>query len=1365
MAAAETTPSALSSARAVTSARRTNRMTQILLGAAVATLVFAGLFGAVALVDALTWQSQPYAGVLTTSTLVIDGSDSLSGTAWPGIAAGLRPGDRISAFNGIPLPTMDAAAALASTLDGLNSGELVSISTAASPNPFSYTLAPFSTADFLVFFGAPFASGLALLIAGIVLAALRPNAPLALTTVITLAFASVFMMTLFDLHTSFRLAPVWIVSALLTTGLLITLSLLFPNRVTLAQRRPWIIGLPPVGALFGAAALAGLYAAMPTPATAAQVINLGMVLPFAGLVILTLFLWARRNRVTTLLARDQLNTVLISAMLSVAVGAAYALIRGVQLASGQALLPFPAALMMPFFVVPGLALAYAVSQRRAYNSDRAVSAGLTYTLLLLGLMIGYFLLVFAASLITGGALGANSPVLIAIIIFVMAAAFTPVRNRVQAEVDKLYFKRQEHYQAELEDFSHSVSVMSDLNSILAAYRASLEQQVDPEAIYIFILSRQTGEYLSYGQPETDVRFAPHGPLVTMLAETDAISLEPDRPWPQALLPEKARLRLLKALMIVPFRGASQLHGFAILTGPRSGKGFYSHEHQRFINDITAQANVSVERAQVVSSLERRVRELDVLTQVSQAVNFTVEFDDLLELISTQTQKLIEATHFYIVLLDPASNELYYAFYLENDDRFTERENQRWLLGNDLLSEVVRTGQSLRFKEYAKALEERNLKPGAEDTRIKAWMAVPLLAGTRMLGAMAVANIRPGRTYGDDQLKIFSDISALAATSIDKARLFAETNVRARQLSVLNDISRQIVASEANLEGLLELITGRATDILNAEAGSLLLDVEDGTGDLEFRVAIGGGGPSIVGRRIPAKRGLVGQVAATGEPIIVNDVASDARWAGELTKTGGFQTNTVLAVPLLTQDRVIGVLEVLNKHAGAFTPDDEELLTSFASQAAVAIENARLFQLTDQQLAQRVSELETLERIDFELNRSLDLAKIARITVTWAIENSSATAGLLGVVTGEPPRLHVVDQQGYPEDMPVEFREGVLRLDIGIVRRVMRTRQADLITDTSIDPDYTASLPGATSQLTIPMLSGGQISALLVLETDQPQPLRLAEMPFLQRLAEHAAIAIANAQLYAELARANDSKSEFVSFVAHELKNPLTSIRGYSDFLAGGAVGSLSDIQRNFINTIRSNADRMTTLVSDLNDVTKLETGNLRIDPKPASFQKIVEETAAPLEKQIGDKGQTLALELPPDLPPIYADEGRIIQVLTNLMSNAHKYSPEDTTITITAAPELALKDNSGRPIPPRLHIRVRDSGIGMSEDDIRKLFTPYFRSDNPQAREQPGTGLGLTITRGIVVRHGGDIWVESELGAGTTFHFTVPLAEAAKAQA
>ena len=515
---------------------------------------------------------------------------------------------------------------------------------------------------------------------------------------------------------------------------------------------------------------------------------------------------------------------------------------------------------------------------------------------------------------------------------------------------------------------------------------------------------------------------------------------------------------------------------------------------------------------------------------------------------------------------------------------------------------------------------------------------------------------------------------------------------------------------------------------------------------------------MLGSHLEAGRGLVGEVAATGTPVIVNDAGSDPRWGGELN-AGEFHTRTVLAVPLITQNNVIGVLEVLNKQGGAtFSQDDLDLLTAFAGQAAVAIENARLFQLTDFQLSERVGELEMLERIDVELNRSLDLGKVAEISLHWAMENTNATAGLLGVVVGDPPHLMVIAQVGYTEDDLPAGADGMdFPLDRGIVSRVLRTRQPDLAPDVTLDPNYIPSLRGGISQITLPMLSGGVVNALIVLETNREPRLRLADMPFLQRLAEHATIAISNAQLYAELTRANQSKSEFVSFVAHELKNPLTSIQGYSDVLLKGAVGELSDPQKNFLGTIRLNAQRMNTLVSDLNDVTKLQTDNMRMILAPVDFHRALEDTLRPFEQQIGDKAQTLELDMVEDLPLIRADQNRLIQVLTNLISNAHKYTPEGGVIRVRATVDTMPRDNKGRLLPPLLHASVTDTGIGMSEEDLNKLFTPYFRSDNPLTREQPGTGLGLTITRGIIIAHGGEIWVESELGVGTTFHFTIPL--------
>jgi signal transduction histidine kinase len=430
---------------------------------------------------------------------------------------------------------------------------------------------------------------------------------------------------------------------------------------------------------------------------------------------------------------------------------------------------------------------------------------------------------------------------------------------------------------------------------------------------------------------------------------------------------------------------------------------------------------------------------------------------------------------------------------------------------------------------------------------------------------------------------------------------------------------------------------------------------------------------------------------------------------------------------------------------------------------VAIENARLFQLTDAQLSERLSELETLERIDVELNRSLDLTKVAQISLQWAMENSDAVAGLIGVLAGEPPALDVIYSVGYEgKDIPMDDDGQSFPLDRGIVNRVIRTRQAELVPDVRIDPDYVPSLRGGLSQITLPMLAGGAVNAVLVLETNREPRLKLADMPFLQRLAEHASIAIVNAQLYDELNRANQSKSEFVSFVAHELKNPLTSIQGYSDVLLKGAVGGLSDQQQNFLNTIRSNAARMNTLVSDLNDVTKLQTDNLRIELAEVDFRKALNETLPPLQKQIDDKGQTLELDLPDPLPKITADLDRLVQVLTNLVSNAHKYTPPSGVIRIAGRVISNALDNRGRPLQPLLQVSVSDTGIGMSQEDLNKLFTAYFRSDNPLTREQPGTGLGLTITRGLIERHGGNIWVESQLGKGTTFHFTVPLAAEAQ---
>ncbi len=1355
----------------------------------ISAFVFAVIMLLLFAISAFAWREQPFLGVRTARTLVVNGALPVAAGEWEGYNAGIRRLDVLTSLNGQPLDQgIESGAGLNALLGTLSVGQIVTVEferpvtdaavpiygrelcdapqNGAANCRVTYALGEFPGNDFLASFAISFFSGLVVLGAGIFAFVMRPQQTAARLLAVLAALTAVFLGGFFDFDTTYLYDAVWLVALTLIGGAVMSFALVFPVKHNLVYRTPSVRWMPFVASAFVAVALSLVHRNPPNPSFQLWTPVLAVAWAALGLVVFVVMLINRRRHAQTIIVRDQCNTMLIGFGLAMIFALLFFINGLTRSLFGSDLVPLNVSAATPLLILPILSIAYAVIQYRSTNTDRILTQTFTYGLMLFALVIGYFLIVLSSSLLVRRMVAADDPVFIAAIIFGLAVLFLPVRNAIQRRIDAVYFRRRIENQQYLETFSQQVSSLVSVSDIVRAYHHQLDEAVHPSSVFVFLPDRQSGDYAASADAgsSTDVRFAPDSPLITYLSGADdLLTFDSQAAWTPEVVSEKSRLQILRARVMAGLRGSNRLNGFVCIGAPRSGTSTYTFEEARFIQTLTTQVGVAIERALVIDSLERRVRELDVLSQVSQAANFNVEFDALLELIVNQMSKLIDAPYVYITLREPASNEIYHAFFLEGDERDRSRENRRWSLGRDLFSDVIRTGRMVRVTNYAAEMARRGTRgdyPQFEDPTMRAFVAVPMNAGSGVLGVLAVGTPEEGVEFSDEQVKFLTDVTALAATSIDKARLFGETNARARQLQALNDISRQIVASEAKLEELLNLITGSATTILNAEAGSLLLTADDGSRDLVFRVVIGGSGADLVGVRLTAGKGLVGEVASLGRPIIVNDVKSDARWSGELTK-GAFNTKNVLAVPLNTPDGVIGVLEVLNKVEGRFTADDVELLTTFAGQAAVAIENARLFQQTDLALTERVSELETLERIDIELTRSLDLRKVAEITVTWAIENSSATAGMLGLVAGDPPALHLIYATGYEhEDLPDGTEGDVLPLTRGISSRVLRTRQAEVVPDVNIDRDYIPSLRGAISQITLPMLSGGVVNALLILETNREPRLRLADMPFLTRLTEHASIAIVNAQLYAEITRANQSKNEFVSFVAHELKNPLAVIRGYSDAMLGSMAAAMSDQQRlGFIATIRSTADRMTTLVSDLNDVTKLETNNMRMQIKPMDFREVIEETVNPFRKAISEKDQTISVEIEDGIPMVNGDHDRLIQVLTNLVSNAHKYTKAGGTITVGAAVDTQLRDRKGRPLPAMLHVRVSDNGIGMSEDDLSKLFKPYFRSENEDARAQPGTGLGLTITQGIIRQHGGDIWAESTINVGTTFHFTLTLAQ------
>jgi signal transduction histidine kinase len=1357
-------------------------------------------FGILAILAALTvavfvayvslatgWRSLPFPGVMLNYNFTVSAGQPSGSTAWPGLEAGLRPGDRILSINDqMVYQTGDSYAAASQAyqdiLRGLSTGDEVTVTFSrpvgeAEPAPgvdcqppqdsitlcaTTYTLDALPPGDFLALFVTPFVSGLVVLLVALGMLALRPRDPAIFPAVVIGLLLAIFMGGIFDASSSQRLLPLWLMSGILLGGVAITFGLVFPAAIPAIRKNTLLCSLPVVVSALLAVWVIAAYTGI-GPAIPGRSDHLNGISALTGMAILAalLFFYHRPNA-TSALMRDQANAIFIGVMLAMAPAGLWLLAQVLRGLTGQILLPFSIEATMPFFILPAVSIAYAVLQYRRINTDQVISQAITYSLMLLALMVGYFLLVLGASLLTTDVIDANNPLLIVITIFFVSLLFVPLRTTLQRRIDRIYFRTRHNYQNRLEEFGAQVASLAGQDVMIREFRALLDETISPLRTLIFLYEPSSGSYVAYGedQPESDVIFEADSGIVELLNNTDAsIYLPPDQPWPPELHADRTRLSILRVIVIAGMAGSERLNGFVCIGPPRSGANSYDFEQLRFINSLVGQLAIAVERTQVISSLERRVRELDVLSQVGQAVNFTIEFDDLLELISAQTLKLFQSPFFYIVLYEAITHQLYYAFFLEYDERDQDRENQKWALGIDLYSEVIQSSQPRLVDDYTRTLALKGYEIHLENPETKAWMGVPLIAGSQTLGVLAVGEADPTRKYTPQQLRIFSDIGALAATSLEKAQLFSQANIRARQLTVLNDISRQLVATEGDIEKLLELITSSAVDILNAEAGSLLLTVDDGKG-LEFRAAVGGTGHELIGKYLPAGHGLVGEVAQSGAPLIVNDTASDPRWDGEIVKDG-FHTKSVLAVPLIAKGTVIGVLEVINKLDGSvYVEDDVALLTSFAGQAAIAFENARLYQQTDQQLTRRVQELEALERIDVELNRTLDLDNVAEITIRWAIANSSATAGLLGMINEERTHLQVVARSGYTEDDAPEGADGALwPLDQGIVKRVLRTRRPDLQPDVTIDPDFVPSLRDSLSQITVPIFSGDEINALLVLETDREPRLNLLDLDWVQRLAEHASIAIANAQLYSELTRANESKSEFVGFAAHELKNPLSSVKGYADLLKAGMIGDINDQQRDFLTIIRTNADRMQTIIDDLRDIARIDAQQLNIALNPVDFRNVLTETLRPFQQILADKGQALINNVPEKLPLVMGDQTRLIQVLTNLVSNANKYSPPEATITIDAEVREDHRDEDGNRVGPVLLVSVTDTGIGMQEEDIKKLFrVRYFRSDNEATQQQPGTGLGMMITQNIIAQHHGQIWVKSVLGEGSTFYFTVPLA-------
>jgi PAS domain S-box-containing protein len=534
----------------------------------------------------------------------------------------------------------------------------------------------------------------------------------------------------------------------------------------------------------------------------------------------------------------------------------------------------------------------------------------------------------------------------------------------------------------------------------------------------------------------------------------------------------------------------------------------------------------------------------------------------------------------------------------------------------------------------------------------------------------------------------------------------------QNLAFLLEVS-QAIASSLDLSVVLDRASESVARAINADWAYVLLPVDDGAEELVVAARYGWWGrrwiqDSQVQRRVVVRLsdlGLIRHAIQRRRQVLANQPEDYEQFESLHKAVTRPQSGPTLIQPVLLQDRSLGVVLLGNvSRDRTFSPADARLCQALIAQVAAAIDNARLYQDADKQ-ARRLAELLQI-REEEATQRQAILESIADGVVVAAeggevVLANAAAERILGV-----PRERLLGQ-------------------------TIRRLYAELL-----------------------VAGGRKAGNHVVFEWDGKEvmgSLAPVSMPDGELLGYVAVFRDVTREQQADKA-----KSQFISTVSHELRTPMTSIKGYVELLAVGAAGAVNPQQSQFLNIINANAERMVSLVNNLIAMSAMEQGPIHVEVRLVDMGRVIDDAVQAVQPQAQEAGLKVAVNLPPDLSPARGDPEHLRQIMDNLLDNALRYTPSEGRITVWVA-EAHLGDGDGKS-QDYLVVSVRDTGVGIPADELGRIFEKFYRVDNPLSMKAGGTGMGLAIVKSLVEAHGGRIWVESEVGAGSTFSFTIPAA-------
>ena len=627
------------------------------------------------------------------------------------------------------------------------------------------------------------------------------------------------------------------------------------------------------------------------------------------------------------------------------------------------------------------------------------------------------------------------------------------------------------------------------------------------------------------------------------------------------------------------------------------------------------------------------------------------------------------------------------------------------------------------------------------------LALPMVVGQQVVAVTVLQDPDPL-----NQLRLQQDLAqgvvGQAAIALQNARLYAEIRSlnadlerrvaeRTRELQEEKDRLATIyqisteVSSTLDLDALLHTSLKLLAEVTRAEQGAILLVEQPEGGVLVTRAVFGMADELRTYTRLPLDSGIAGQVVQSRAGLLISDVSSDARW---LAVPGGAPyplQGAVVAVPLIFQGEVLGVITLAHRQIGFFNEDYLRLLNACARAIAIGVNNANMFHTLSAEYERR-SELLRQQRTETsKINAILQ-------SLNDGVIVCDLYGSILAVNTAAGPILQR------------KFEELLLWNLHDLLERYLGPRVVELPLSELLRHPLTSE--GQPRIFTSTIRVGMRVVSLTLgpVLKDADDTELLGALLVLRDITRET--------------EADRMKTEFIGTMSHELRTPMTAIKGFTQLLLMGNLGSLTATQREFVTTIYNNTERMIDLINDVLDLTKIESGSVELEWRSLHLAEVLSGVIAELKDQIAERGHQLTVSLPPGLPLVRGDAHRLHQIVYNLLINAVKYTPRGGQIWVEAYEPVTadLPDEVRDQIAldrRYLQVNIRDTGVGISAEDLPRIFDRFYRTENPLKIEAGGTGLGLSLVRPLVHLLGGRMWVRSTPGSGSTFAFVIPAAE------